>query len=125
MSSVSRGQKGERLAEEYLLTLGYIILAKNWRGVKGKRAPEIDIIAREKDTIVFIEVKTASTEAFGSPAFWITEPKRKRLIAGALAYMAQNPSTSDSYRFDAILIDNRGQKPLIKHVVNAFGADSN
>ena len=123
MSSVSRGQKGEKLAEEYLISRGYAILAKNWRGVKGQRAPEIDLIAKENETIVFVEVKTAFTPKFGSPAYWITESKRKRLIAGALAYISQNLSDSVSFRFDAILIDNRAQKPIIKHIVNAFMAD--
>jgi putative endonuclease len=123
MSSVSRGQKGEKLAEEYLLSQGYSVLAKNWRGIKGQRAPEIDIIAIDKDTIVFVEVKTASTAAYGSPEFWITETKRKRLITGAQAYMAQNLSELESCRFDAILIDNRVKPPLIRHVVNAFMAD--
>jgi putative endonuclease len=123
MSSVSRGHKGEKLAEEYLISRGYAILAKNWRGVKGQRAPEIDLIAKENDTIVFVEVKIASTSKFGSPAHWITEPKRNRLIAGALAYISQNSSDSVSFRFDAILIDNRAQKPIIKHIVNAFTAD--
>jgi putative endonuclease len=123
MSSVSRGQKGEKLAEDYLLSQGFSILAKNWRGIKGQRAPEIDIIARDNDTIVFVEVKTASTASYGSPEFWITEPKRKRLITGARAYMAHNSSRLESCRFDAILIDNRIKPPLIKHVVNAFMAD--
>jgi putative endonuclease len=123
MSSVSRGQKGERLAEEFLLLLGYSILEKNWRGIKGQRAPEIDIIAADNETVVFVEVKTASSAKFGSPEFWITEPKRKRLITGAQAYMAQNQSGFQSCRFDAILIDNRGSKPIIKHIKNAFTAD--
>lgn len=123
MSSVSRGQEGEKLAEEYLISRGYNILAKNWRGIKGQRAPEIDLIAKENEAIVFIEVKTASTSKFSSPAYWITESKRKRLIAGAMTYIAQNSFDSVSYRFDAIVIDNRAQKPIIKHIVNAFMVD--
>lgn len=123
MSSVSHGQQGEKLALEYILSRGYAILDKNWRGAKGQRAPEIDIIAKDNETIVFIEVKTASTSRFGSPEYWITDTKRKRLIAGAQAYIAQNSSDSVSFRFDAIMIDNRSPKPLIRHIVNAFTAD--
>jgi putative endonuclease len=122
MSSVSRGQKGEKLAEDFLLAKGYTILAKNWRGQKGQRTPEIDIVARDKDAIVFVEVKTASTGDYGSPEYWITPAKRKRLIAGAEAYLAQNSTDQQACRFDAIVIDNRTKTPLVKHIINAFMA---
>ncbi len=122
INSVSRGKIGERLAEEYLISRGYIVLAKNWRGAPGRRAPEIDLIVRKNETIVFVEVKTASSSKFGSPAYWITESKRKRLTEGALAYIAENSPELSSFRFDVIVIDNRARKPLIKHIADAFMA---
>jgi putative endonuclease len=120
MSSVGRGKQGERLAESFLVASGYEILAKNWRGLKGRRAPEIDIIAREKDIIVFVEVKAASTDSFGSPAYWITENKRRRLANGATAYLSQHSLDQANCRFDAILIDARSSPPTVKHIKNAF-----
>jgi putative endonuclease len=114
------GDMGEQLAVDFLAARDYKIIERQWRGVKGLRAPEIDIIAEIGDILVFIEVKTASTGKFGSPREWITTAKRKRLIDGAKAYLSLYDPGDRNCRFDAIIIDNREKPPLIRHIENAF-----
>jgi len=115
-----KGQKGELLAEQYLIKKGYDIIAKNWRGNKAVKAPEIDIIAQKDNTIIFVEVKSCRTDLFGNPEYWITPAKQKRLITGARAYLMINPNESVNYRFDAIAVDCRTEPAIMNHVENAF-----
>jgi putative endonuclease len=117
-----RGQKGETLAAEFLQRRGFQIIAKNWRGSKELRSPEIDIIAQKDSMIVFVEVKSCNTGQFGSPEFWITKAKQKRLSKGAGVYLALNLSDKITYRFDAIIVDCRTEPPIINHIENAFAA---
>ena len=114
------GDRGEDLAVNHLKAKGYTILERNWRGVKGFRSPELDIIARISEVIVFIEVKTASTAKFGPPQFRITPAKQKRIGDGAKAYLAINDLDNCECRFDAIMIDLGIQPPEIYQIENAF-----
>jgi len=114
------GDIGEQLAADYLLSKNYHILARNWRGTKELKAPEIDIIAQKDDTIVFLEVKTSSTGKFGSPREKIDNYKRKRIAQGAQAYLAINNLGEIQCRFDAIIVDKRQKYPKIIHIENAF-----
>lgn len=115
-----RGEIGEDIATEYLKKKGYQILERNWRGDKTLRCPEIDIIAEKNNIIVFVEVKTSSTEVFGEPEYWITPRKQRRLAAGARAYLARYKQDKIECRFDAITIDRQPKPPLINHIKNAF-----
>ena len=114
------GDRGEDLAVNHLREKGYTILERNWRGVKGFRSPELDIISQIGEIIVFIEVKTVSTSKFGPPQFRITTAKQKRIGDGAKAYLAINNLDSCECRFDAIMIDLGIQPPEIQHIENAF-----
>ena len=114
------GQQGEDLAAYHLESKGYRIIARNWRGKKGMRSPEIDIIAMKGKTIIFVEVKTSSTGKFGAPEYWITQAKRKRLTDGAEAFLAQFTEPYDSCRFDAVVIDRQSKPTSINHIKNAF-----
>jgi len=114
------GDRGEQIAAEYLKSEGYVILERNWRGNREIKSPEIDIIASKDNTIVIVEVKTASTTKFGSPQEWITIHKRKRLIEGARAYQAIEQPADSGFRFDAVLVDISVRPPSINHIVNAF-----
>ncbi|MEO6132907.1 MAG: YraN family protein [Saprospiraceae bacterium] len=77
------GQWGEKLAAEFLITQGIQIVAQNWRY---KRA-EIDIIAKEKDVLVFIEVKTRAKSDFGLPEEMVSNVKQRLVIDAGMAYM--------------------------------------
>lgn len=111
------GQSGEQIAAEHLRARGYTIVEMNWRCPKG----ELDIIAREGDTLVFVEVRSrhsGSTEAsFAS----ITPLKQRKLNALAHLYLASHHLNTPNWRIDAIAValPTRG-KPIIEHVENAL-----
>lgn len=95
------GQKGELLAKEYLDKLGYKILETNKRF---SRFCEIDIIAKDKDTLVFVEVKTRSSSFCGSPLEAITKSKYENIKAGVFYYLEETKEKYKKFRIDAISI---------------------
>ncbi|MCK7521161.1 MAG: YraN family protein [Ignavibacteriales bacterium] len=100
--NVEKGKIGENMAAEFLQKKGFKILEKNWHY---SRYGEIDIIAVDKEILVFIEVKTRSSSNFGHPGEAINKNKmdKIRLIAGA--YINQNQNARyKGYRFDAVCI---------------------
>lgn len=116
---LSLGQRGERLAARYLKRLGYRILKRNYRSPSG----EVDIIAMDGGTMVFVEVKTRSSDTFGSPAEAVGYHKRKRVCAAAMLYLSGLPQ-QPSARFDVIGIRLRGWRSEVEHIKDAFCADS-
>ncbi|NJL57904.1 YraN family protein [bacterium] len=114
----STGETGERLAADYLVKQrGYTIIALNWRCPVG----EIDIIARDHDTLVFVEVKTrhaASTEAaFAS----ITPAKREKLTRAAYTYLNGQAAEDALWRIDVVAVAlSRHALPIIHYVQDAF-----
>jgi putative endonuclease len=110
------GNRGEQLARAFLEQKGYAILETNWRY---KRA-EVDIIAKDGETLVFIEVKTRSSDAFGKPEEFITPHKESLLIAAASAYMEQI-GHDWAIRFDIISVLYRSaQDYQMEHFEDAF-----
>lgn len=109
------GKKGEELARNYLMSVGYTILEQNWR-CKNR---EIDIIALKDNVIVIIEVKTRSTEYFGAPEESVTLAKQKLLIDAAGCYL-QSLKVNTEVRFDIIAIIAGEGAPNIKHIKEAF-----
>jgi putative endonuclease len=109
-----RAEPAESLAAQYLEAQGLTLAARNYRC----RFGEIDIVAREGDTLVFVEVRRRRSEAFGGAAESITAAKRLRIIKAARHYLGRlrNPPPC---RFDAVLI--RGEPPRIEWIRNAFG----
>ena len=97
---MSRGAAAEALAAEFLVTRGLVIVVRNYRC----RSGEIDLIARDRDTLVFVEVRLRSRAAYGGAAASITPAKRARLLAAAHAYLA-TLAREPPCRFDAILLD--------------------
>ena len=95
---------------------GLTIVARNFR----TRMGEIDLVARDRDTLVFVEVRQRRSAAFGGAAASITAAKRARLIAAARAYLATLPR-EPACRFDAVLID--GAAPSIDWRRDVFEAD--
>lgn len=94
------GSLGEDLAVKYLTKLGYKIIERNKRFSK---LCEIDIIAKDKNTIVFVEVKTRKTDSLGSPFEAITKNKLNNMRMGVFSYL-QEKNLKESFRMDAISI---------------------
>ena len=113
MSNISTGHKGEELAQQYLTKNGYKILETNKRF---SRFCEIDIIAQDKDTLVFCEVKTRKTNICGSPFEAITKSKYQNIKKGLFFYLQENPNYK-KFRIDAISIILE-PKLEIKHLKN-------
>jgi len=100
MRNVTRsGRAGEETARRYLQERGYRIVARNW----SCRFGEIDLIARDGDTLVFVEVKARTRNGFGGPEAAITPAKRERLIAAARVYLGE-VGTELPIRFDVVAI---------------------
>ncbi len=111
------GRQGEALAADHLLGKGYQIVTRNWRCPGG----ELDLIAREGDCLVFIEVRARRGQAMGSPEESITAAKQARLIALADAYLQEHEWAGD-WRLDvvAIELDRSGRLLRIDHYENAI-----
>jgi putative endonuclease len=112
---VKRGVEAEAMAAAFLEKKGLTIVARNYRC----RLGEIDLVARESDTTVFVEVRSRASSAFGGAAASITAAKRQRLINAARHYLSRQRSTPPC-RFDALLI--QGDPPQIEWLRDAFGA---
>ena len=110
------GRIGETEATEYLESLGYKILERNYKNKLG----EIDIIARDGDTIVFVEVKARGEGSIAQPREFVDEIKQKKIISTANLYMMQYKVKLQP-RFDVIevFLENNRIKS-IKHLENAF-----
>ena len=113
MDKISLGKKGESLAQEYLIKKGYKILETNKRF---SRFCEIDIIAQDKETLVFCEVKTRKNNVCGTPFEAITKSKYQNIKKGIFFYIQENPSYKN-FRIDAIAIVME-PKFEIKHLKN-------
>lgn len=109
------GQEGEELAREHLAKKGYRILHRNWKS--GKR--EIDIIAENKDFIVFVEVKTRTNDFHMHPRHAVTSEKQKSIIFAADTYISRYNIDKES-RFDIISIISNGKSIEIEHIEDAF-----
>lgn len=113
------GQRGETFACRYLRRQGYTIVARQDR----TRLGEIDIVAVQQKTIVFIEVKTRSAEEKGTPTEAVNAEKQQRLTRAALAYMRRHDLLGNcAARFDVIAIvwPEGKAKPQLTHIENAF-----
>jgi len=110
------GKKGETVAVHYLKKQGYRIIEQNYRS----KAGEIDIIAREKQSLVFVEVKTRSSRSFGSPKWAITPKKQKAISMAALYYLKMTNQNNVDARFDVVSILLQGEDTQIELVRNAF-----
>lgn len=111
------GARGEAAVARFLAEQGLTIEARNWRC----RVGEIDLVAHAGDLVVFIEVRTVSTDWLGSPIQTISSAKQARVARAADAYLRQRPADYDAVRFDVVGVRlRRLRAPLIEHVPNAF-----
>ena len=113
------GILGENLAKNFLKKRGYRILESNYRCREG----EIDIIAKHKDSLVFVEVRTKRSLEFGSPEESITPTKMERLRAVAAHYQQTHNNLPASWRIDVVAVEiDQKDKPLrIELIENAVG----
>src|SRR5438876_12013610 len=113
-----RGARGERLARRNLKRNGYKVLFCNFRGRSGG---EIDVVCRDNDTLVFVEVKTRGREDFGRPFEAVDRDKRKRISGGALAWLRMLDNPDILFRFDVVeVIITDEAKPRVDLIRNAF-----
>jgi putative endonuclease len=106
------GRYGEDRALNYLISLGYQILERNWRGKQG----EIDLIARDGERLVFIEVKTRSSNDFGHPLEAITSVKLARMRRLVAEWCQVRGVSSVMVRLDALAVIVRGGRVSFEHL---------
>lgn len=109
------GNKGEQLAVDYLLSKGYEIVDRNYRFEKA----EVDIIGKNDNTLVIVEVKTRSTADFGNPQDFVKPKQIQRLVKAVDEYVIANGLDLE-VRFDIIAIVKQGKNFNIEHLENAF-----
>ena len=114
------GQEAEAIAVSYLSRLGYKILGQNITYTFG----ELDIIARDQDILVFIEVKHRRNSNFGAPYEAVTKTKQQKIILAAKAYLQKFKNTIPACRFDVISLVGDLKKPEIEHISDAFWVES-
>jgi putative endonuclease len=116
------GRYGEQVAADHLTAAGLVILERNWRCREG----ELDIIARDGAELVFVEVKTRSSLAFGAPAEAVSATKSARIRQLALRYLMARREAGDdaswsALRFDVVaVVRTAGQGPQVAHLRGAF-----
>ena len=118
MTKFAQGMQGQSTAKEHLVKKGYAILYENYR----LRSSEIDIIAKDGDYYVFIEVKYRKGLAYGLPREAVGYFKQKQIIKAALHYIVAKNLSNSNFRFDVIEVLEKDEKTYINHIVNAFHA---
>ena len=113
-SHLRTGRIGEAQAESFLKKTGHKIIARNVR----VGYDELDLIARQGDTLIFVEVKTRANEDFGRPAAAVNRAKRKKLSRAAMHFLKKHKLRPPYIRFDVVEVI--GDKPEIRHIQNAF-----
>ncbi len=112
MNTKAIGAQGEEQAARYLQAKGWSILERNFSAPYG----ELDLVAKDGKTLVFVEVKTRAYSAYGGPLMAVTPAKQKRLALTAASYIKAKSVKCDGIRFDVLCVLPQG----IEHVPNAF-----
>ncbi len=112
------GNKGEMLASRYLMDKGYAVLHYNWRS--GHK--EIDLIAKQHDTLVFVEVKSRASDMYGNAEEAVDDRKIRLLISAAQAYILSRKSDL-KFRFDIITVIGKCAPYRIEHIEDAFSPE--
>ncbi len=114
--NISSGKISEVQASSFLESQGYRILFRNYKA----QGSEIDIIAREKDTICFIEVKSRSSDRFGTPQEAVTLAKQQKIARAALKFIQENDLQDKSCRFDVVAIIRQAGREKFSLIRDAF-----
>jgi putative endonuclease len=113
-----RGAHGEKLACRFLRRKGYKVLYRNFKGHSGG---EIDVVCRDQDTLVFVEVKTRTREDFGRPIEAVDRQKQKRISRGGLNWLRMLDDPDILFRFDVVeVIIADDASPRLELIKNAF-----
>lgn len=112
------GKAGEDRAARFLAKQGYKILERNYRVPSG----EIDLIALHRGEVVFVEVKTRTSDAFGAPELAVTPRKQRQMVKAALGYIKYKKLHQVPCRFDVVAINEASEKE-IELIQNAFEVD--
>jgi putative endonuclease len=120
IGKLSLGKRGEQAAERFLKSLGYKIVARSMRNAFG----ELDLVAVDGRTVVFVEVKTRSSHEAGHPAEAVHTRKQRRITRAAQGFIQQHDLHECSFRFDVIAItwSDLQKRPTIEHFTHAFEA---
>ncbi len=114
------GILGEKLAAELLADKGYLIVETNFRCREG----EIDIVARDGDCLVFVEVRAKRSRRFGTPEESITVRKKERIRLAAARYREQHDDLPELWRIDVVAVEMAGRRlSRVDHIVNAIGEE--
>jgi putative endonuclease len=113
LSTRTKGSEGEEIARKYLKEKGYRILDLNFQ----TRTGEIDIIAMDRDIVVFIEVKTSTGRTFGDPLAWVPTWKQRRIVRVSRIYLLRNRLHDAQARYDVVTVDPARR---VCHVEDAF-----
>lgn len=116
LESLSFGRSSERMAEKFLRKNGYSVIESNYRC----RGGEIDIVAREKDYLVFCEVKARRTKNYGTPLEGVTPAKIHKIRKAAEHYLMKKKLTGRDVRFDVVTVDESDGSPKLELIRNAF-----
>ncbi len=119
MSDERRGAAGEDLACQHLRRQGWVILERNYRC----RVGEVDIVARDHGTLVFVEVKERGDASHGAAVEAVTGPKRRRVVRTALRWASVHGESESRVRFDVVAIDQGPDGPIVRHDRAAFDAE--
>jgi putative endonuclease len=112
----SVGRWGEQAAAEYLEKQGYQILARNFRSGHS----EVDIIARQENVLVFVEVKARSSNRYGYPEYAVSPKKRQHILSAAEKYILEHPEFQ-TWRVDVIAVEGETGKAKFTHFENVGG----
>jgi putative endonuclease len=121
MTPSGLGAWGEETAARFLIGKGYLILERNWHGPEG----ELDLVGRQGDELVFVEVKARRQRDFGLPEEAVTPAKQRKLRRTAWAYLQAHGLSDAEWRIDVVAIDQGpgGGVARLEHYVNAVGAE--
>ena len=113
------GQRGEKLAAKFLRQNGYKVL---YRDVKPRRGGQIDLVCRDDDTLVFVEVKSRRSESLQRPIDSLRSDQKRRISRGALTWLRMLDNPDIPFRFDVVevIATDDGAKPRLELIQNAF-----
>lgn len=115
-SKIATGKRGEEMAAAYLTRAGYRVIERNYRCLFG----EIDIVAEEGDVLVFVEVKSRRSAAYGDPQLAVGRQKQEKISRIALHYLAERGHSRRNARFDVLSVRLLPEGHRIELIRNAF-----
>ena len=113
------GREGEACAETLLTAKGFVVLARNYR----TRGGEVDLICRDGDTVVFVEVKARQAGSLARPDEAVTPAKRRKIVKAATAYLSEGGLWDQPCRFDVVAVVGRQGRLTATHMPDAFAVE--